>query len=118
MKIRLAETYLILAEAQLKQNRPGEAAASINVVRARANATPVVAADVDMDYILDERARELFGEYPRRFTLVRTGKLLERVRSLNPVSKETIQEYHMKWPIPQTAIDANSGAELTQNEGY
>ncbi len=118
VKIRLAETYLILAEAQLKQNRPGEAAASINVVRARANATPVVAADVDMDYILDERARELFGEYPRRFTLVRTGKLLERVRSLNPVSKETIQEYHMKWPIPQTAIDANSGAELTQNEGY
>uniref|UniRef100_UPI0032166BD9 RagB/SusD family nutrient uptake outer membrane protein n=1 Tax=uncultured Draconibacterium sp. TaxID=1573823 RepID=UPI0032166BD9 len=118
VKIRLAETYLLLAEAQLKQNRPGDAAISINEVRARANATPVAEADVDMDYILDERARELFGEYPRRFTLIRTGKLLERVRSLNPVSKTTIRDYHVLWPIPQTAIDANSGAILEQNDGY
>lgn len=118
VKIRLGETYLLLAEAQLKQNKKTEAAASINVIRTRANATPVDAADVDMDYILDERARELFGEYPRRFTLIRTGKLLERVRSLNPVSKSTIRDYHVRWPIPQTAIDANSGAELKQNDGY
>lgn len=118
VKIRLAETYLILAEAQLKQNKKTEAAASINVVRARANATPVDAAEVDMDYILDERARELFGEYPRRFTLIRTGKLLERVRAMNPISKSTIRDYHVLWPIPQEAIDANSGAVLDQNEGY
>ncbi len=118
IKIRLAETYLILAEAQLKQNKIEEAAASINEVRKRANATPVLSSAVDMDYILDERARELFGEYPRRFTLIRTGKLLERVRSLNPVSKSTIRDYHILWPIPQEAIDANSGAELEQNPGY
>ncbi len=79
---------------------------------------PVLSSAVDMDYILDERARELFGEYPRRFTLIRTGKLLERVRSLNPVSKSTIRDYHILWPVPQEAIDANSGAELVQNPGY
>ena len=95
-----------------------EAAASINVVRARANATPVDPADVDMDYILDERARELLGEKHRRFTLVRTGMLLERVRRLNPKSKDGIRDYHVRWPIPQTAIDANSGAVLEQNPGY
>lgn len=118
VKIRLAETYLLLAEAQLKQDNPGGAAISINKLRDRAGATPVNASDVDMDYILDERARELFGEYPRRFTLVRTNKLLERVRAMNPKSQGTIRDYHVLWPIPQTAIDANSGAELTQNTGY
>ena len=117
-KIRLAETYLLLAEAQMLQNKNTEAAASINVVRARANASPVAPEDVDMDYILDERARELLGEYHRRFTLVRTGTLLDRVRRLNPKSKDGIRDYHVHWPIPQTAIDANSGAELKQNPGY
>jgi hypothetical protein len=117
-KIRLAETYLLLAEAQMLQNKKTEAAASINVVRARANAGPVAPNDVTMDYILDERARELIGETHRRFELVRTGKLLERVRRLNPVSKVGIRDYHVRWPIPQTAIDANSGAELKQNPGY
>ncbi len=117
-KIRLAETYLLLAEAQMLQQKTTEAAASINVVRARSNATPVDPADVDMDYILDERARELLGEKHRRFTLVRTGTLLERVRRLNVKSQDGIRDYHVHWPIPQTAIDANSGAVLEQNSGY
>jgi len=117
-KIRLAETYLLLAEAQMLQNKNTEAATSINVVRARSNASPVDPADVDMDYILDERAKELLGEYHRRFTLVRTGTLLDRVRRLNPKSKDGIRDYHVRWPIPQTAIDANSGAVLEQNPGY
>ena len=118
VKIRLAETYLLLAEAQLKLDRKGDAAASLNVVRSRAGASTVDVAQVDLDYILDERARELFGEYPRRFTLLRTDKLLDRVRRMNPRSKETIKDYHVLWPIPQTAIDANSGAVLNQNTGY
>ncbi len=117
-KIRLAETYLLLAEAQMLQGKTTEAAASINVVRARSNATPVDPGDVDMDYILDERARELLGEKHRRFTLVRTGTLLERVRRLNVKSQDGIRDYHVHWPIPQTAIDANSGAVLEQNPGY
>ncbi|MGV8096727.1 MAG: RagB/SusD family nutrient uptake outer membrane protein [Mangrovibacterium sp.] len=117
-KFRLAETWLLLAEAQMKQNKLPEAAASINVVRTRANATPVTAADVDMDFILDERARELFAEEDRRFTLCRTGTLLERVRRLNPISGQTIQDFNVLWPIPQTAIDANTGVVLEQNPGY
>lgn len=117
-KMRLSETYLLLAEAQLLQGKKAEAATSINVVRARANATPVAAADVSIDYILDERARELIGETHRRFELVRTGKLVERVRRLNPKSKDVIRDHHVRWPIPQVAIDANSDAELTQNPGY
>ncbi len=118
VKMRLAETYLLLAEAQLLQGKKTEAAVSINIVRARADASPVAPGDVDMDYILDERARELLGEIPRRFTLVRTGTLLDRVRRLNPKSKDGIRDYQVHWPIPQAAIDANSGAVLTQNTGY
>ncbi|MEI6865736.1 RagB/SusD family nutrient uptake outer membrane protein [Flavicella sp.] len=118
IKIRLAETYLLLAEAQLKQGKLTEAAASINIVRNRANATSVDPGDVDIDYLLDERARELLGEFPRRITLLRTGKLLERVRAMNPASGDLIADHNVLWPIPQSAIDANSGAVLEQNPGY
>jgi hypothetical protein len=116
--IRLAETYLLRAEAYLNKGDKGKAAADINVVRNRANATPVNAADVDIHYILDERARELVIEEPRRLTLARLGLLDERVKMYNPVSAPTIQDFHNLWPIPQTEIDANQGAELKQNTGY
>ena len=117
-KIRLAETYLLLAEAQMKQNKFIEAAASINAVRARANATPVAPQAVNMDLILDERARELMGEELRRLTLIRTGTLLDRVRRLNAVSSLTIQDFNVLWPIPQSEIDGNTNADLKQNPGY
>ncbi|MFA6947047.1 MAG: RagB/SusD family nutrient uptake outer membrane protein [Pedobacter sp.] len=117
---RLAETYLLRAEAYLRNNDPDNAALDINVVRARANATPVDPADVTIDYILDERARELVAEEPRRRTLIRMGKLVERVRAygFRPNGRTSIQDYHNWWPIPQTAIDANFGAVLKQNPGY
>ncbi len=120
MVFRLAETYLLRAEAYLKSGDPQSAADDINVVRARANATLVDAADVDLDYILDERARELMAEEPRRRTLVRTGKLVERVKLYNmrPETRNTIQDFHRWWPIPQSAIDANINAPLGQNTGY
>lgn len=117
-RMRLAETYLLLAEACLGLNDKQGAADAINTVRARANATPVAASQVDMDYLLDERARELLGEEVRRFTLVRTGKLLERTRALNPVSKNYIKDYNVLWPIPQEVIDANSGLKWNNNPGY
>ncbi len=117
-KIRLAETYLLLAEAQFKQGKLDDAATSINMVRIRANATPVLPAEVTLDYILDERARELFGEYPRKYTLTRTGTFVDRVKMHNAVTAEFVQEFNALWPIPQSAIDANQGAELVQNPGY
>lgn len=118
IKMRLSETYLLLAEAQWMQGKTTEAAANLNVVRERANATPVDADDVNLDYILDERARELIGEEDRRVTLVRTGTLIDRVKAHNPVSAPYIQNHNMLLPIPQSQIDLNKDAELAQNPGY
>lgn len=118
--MRLAETYLLRAEAYLRKDDQDNAAKDINVVRARANTASVAPGDVDLDYILDERARELMAEEPRVRTLIRMGKLVERVRKydIDQVSRETIQDYNEFWPIPQSAIDANTGAVLEQNPGY
>lgn len=116
--MRLAETYLLRAEAYFLNDQPDEAAVDLNVVRERANAPLITAADVSMDFILDERARELIVEENRRLTLSRTGTLVDRVKRFNPHSSATIQEYHVLYPIPQTTIDANIETELKQNPGY
>lgn len=118
IQMRLGETYLLLAEAQLAQGNTTDAAASINVIRNRAHATPVLPGQVTLDYILDERARELTAEELRRLTLVRTKKLVERVRKYNPKVAPTISDFNIHLPIPQGEIDVNKDAELTQNEGY
>jgi starch-binding outer membrane protein, SusD/RagB family len=116
--MRLGETYLLLAEAQFKQGKLPQAAASINVLRNRAQATPVQASDITIDFILDERARELIGEENRRMTLVRTGTLVDRVKKLNFKESSTIQDYNKLLPIPQSEIDLNKDAKLEQNPGY
>jgi hypothetical protein len=116
--MRLAETYLLRAEAYLLKGDKNNAAADINVVRTRANAKPVEANQVNINYLLDERARELVVEEPRRLTLARMGLLDDRVKMYNPVSAASVKEFHNLLPIPQTEIDANLGAELKQNPGY
>lgn len=117
--IRLAETYLIRAEAYLKNDNKGEAAADINVVRARANAKPVEAADVNIDYLLDERARELYAEEFRTLTLCRMGLLYDRVKRFGyEASAKTVRERNNLGPIPQSVIDANSQAEFPNNPGF
>ncbi len=117
--LRLAETYLVLAEAQHMQGKNDEAAASINAVRTRVGATPITAADVSIDFILDEKARELYGEqYCRKVDLFRTGKYVERVQLYNPEAGPNVKEKHTLLPIPQSEIDLNSGAELKQNTGW
>lgn len=120
MVYRLSETYLLRAEAYLRKGDVQEAADDINVVRERVNAKQVMAEDVNLDYILDERARELIAEEPRRRTLIRMGKLVERTRKYNmrEDTRNTIQDYNEFWPLPQTAIDANFSAKLEQNPGY
>ncbi|NJM94316.1 MAG: RagB/SusD family nutrient uptake outer membrane protein [Cytophagales bacterium] len=109
---------MLRAEAYLGKGDPSNAAADINVVRTRANATPVAAGDVDIDFILDERARELSLEETRRITLHRTGKLVERVRLYNDHNADEIQDFHALWPIPNAEIIANIDGNLTQNPGY
>ena len=69
--IRIAETYLLRAEARLAQGNKSGAAEDINVLRKRAGAKACSANDIDIDYILDERVRELFGEEQRWVTLSR-----------------------------------------------
>lgn len=127
MIMRLGETYLLRAEARFKQNNFDGAASDINELRDRANAPSVSAGDITLDFILDERARELLGEENRRMTLVRTGKLVERAKSLNGTgviangnieTTNGIQDYNTLLPIPQSEIDLNKDAVLEQNPGY
>lgn len=116
--MRLAETYLLRAEAYFRKGEPENAAKDINVIRNRAHAIEIGEGDVSIDFILDERARELVIEEPRRRTLSRMGVLYERVKKYNYSSAGTIQPYHEFWPIPQSAIDSNTGLKLEQNPGY
>lgn len=116
--MRLGETYLLLAEAQLQQGNTTGAAASINVLRTRAKAAQVSASDITLDFVLDERARELIGEESRRLTLLRTGTLVSRATRLNGASITGLTEQKALLPIPQNEIDLNSGAKLVQNPGY
>jgi len=121
--MRLAETYLLRAEAYIMKGDKTNAAIDINTIRARANATLVDAADVDIDYLLDERARELSYEEFRMITLMRMGKLTERMKIHNPMyngkhGTNEIEEYHNLWPIPAAEIEKNSEAVLVQNPGY
>ncbi|GAF05014.1 SusD family protein [Saccharicrinis fermentans DSM 9555 = JCM 21142] len=118
---RLAETYLLRAEAYLGLTKTDQAAADINVVRSRANANPVAPQDVDIDYILDERMRELGVEEKRRLTLMRLGKLYDRIQKCNPYYRDMVDgmtETYNLWPIPASEIEANIGAVLEQNPGY
>jgi hypothetical protein len=125
--MRLAEMYLIAAEAEFQLGHSPAAADLINVLRTRAaikipvdhtSDMQVDASDVTLDFILDERARELAGEHIRWFDLKRTGKLLDRVHQYNPdITK--IQPFHVVRPIP--LLEAQSllnWAEFGQNEGY
>ncbi len=120
---RLSETYLLRAEAYMKKGGDDnlqKAAGDINELRSRAKAKLISKEDVTMDYILDERARELMIEEPRRKTLARTGTLYERVKKYAVLeeTRNTVQPYHQWFPIPQQAIDANTGCPLGQNYGY
>ncbi|WP_245896438.1 RagB/SusD family nutrient uptake outer membrane protein [Flavobacterium sediminis] len=118
---RLGETYLIAAEAYLNTN-PALGLQKLNDVRARAGLTTPLAS-YDIDTILDERARELFGEYHRWFDLKRTGKLVERAAAYNYLIETSYfnganGELKILRPIPQSAIDLNQNNDFPQNPAY
>ncbi|MES2648973.1 MAG: RagB/SusD family nutrient uptake outer membrane protein [Bacteroidota bacterium] len=115
---RLAETYLIRAEAYLGLGKTTEAAADINAVRARSNAAVVAPADVNLDYILDERLREFGVEEKRMITLMRLGKWVDRVKRFNPFYGTQMLDYYNLWPIPADEIERNRSSKLEQNPGY
>ena len=106
---RLSEMYLIKAEAQLAQNRQGEALATINQLRAaRAieGKDNSLSGSVTINTILDERAIELCGEQQRWFDLKRTHTLLDRVKTYNGQGAGNIQAIHYYRPIPEAEIEA------------
>jgi starch-binding outer membrane protein, SusD/RagB family len=133
---RFAELYLIAAEAAIKGGATNQAAADmINVLRTRAalknNQTPaeyaaaviaqqVTAGQMDIDFILDERSREMFAEDCRWWDLARTKKLVERVNAFNTEQVAPgVQAYNMLRPIPQSQIDrVTEGPKYPQNPGY
>jgi starch-binding outer membrane protein, SusD/RagB family len=116
--LRLAETYLLLAEAQFKLGKTPEAAATLNAVRARSGASAITAAQVTLAFILDERSRELVTEEERRYTLLRTGTWLARVKQYNTLAAPVVAARDTLLPIPQSAIDANINRPLPQNPGF
>ena len=151
VRMRLGETYLIAAEAAGRNGDYDTAAELINVVRARAawkdgeekypqywleeggeqgdlsstyeeiKVTPAELQNNFVDFMLDERGRELLGEYVRWEDLVRCEKLVEYVRKWNPDAAGNIQEYHKLRPIPQKHIDRlnpRGSDEEEQNPGY
>jgi hypothetical protein len=131
---RLGETYLTAAEAYFKMGQLQTAADRINAVRERA-AMPgheadmkITAADVNIDFILDERARELAGEGFRWFALKRTGKLMEYCKKYNPQIQALYNgggnpflgaggNYKILRPIPLSAISLDAG-DYPQNPAY
>ncbi len=120
--LRLGEMYLVAAECAHFLGDNGAAAAYIDQLRERArkneSSLPVSAADIDIDYILDERALEFGGELLRWFDLKRTHKLVDRVRNYNPDARN-IESIHELRPIPQLELDKITNREsFVQNPGY
>ena len=120
---RLGETYLVAAEAYLKAGQPSIGLDRLNEVRRRAGVANVTVAQFNIDYILDERARELLGEYKRWFDLKRTGTLVARASAHNYKIKEANfvgvdGKLKILRPIPQTVLDLNQNKDFPQNPGY
>lgn len=133
--MRLGETYLIAAEAAFKANRPADAATMINVLKTRAAFRPtntaaqntaaaaalqITSANISLNFILEERTRELYGEMTRWLDLVRTRTLVERAKLFNALAAPNIKDFHTLRPIPsasQLDLLTNRG-QFPQNPGY
>lgn len=136
--LRVADSYLLYAEALYKQNKIEEAIKWINKIRNRANACSITETDLrreGLDLILDERARELYSEEERRETLIRVSQVngaderkvnnyfKRRVRQLNEIAGREARgmndyETPVLFPIPHEFIESNTGRALKQNPGY
>ena len=120
---RIADVYLMYAEAVLRGGAGGDVATAVgyvNQIRSRAGATAITASDLTLDFILAERGRALFWECHRRTDLIRFDKFTGSSKIWqwkggvkNGTSTES---YRNLMPIPATAIQANP--TLKQNPGY
>lgn len=117
--MRMSEIYLLAAEADFYLTGGVDANKYINTVRNRAGAE-VYNGSVDIQFILDERARELAGESTRWFDLKRTGKLSsEYLNQTNPdVGQYFSNNTHTVRPIPQSLTDIIENGVDYQNPNY
>ncbi|MFB6457837.1 RagB/SusD family nutrient uptake outer membrane protein [Chitinophaga sp. Hz27] len=132
---KLSEVYLLAAEAALQDNHPADALTLINILKQRAAYRPGLSSsditnrynaikvnnvvDITLDFILDERTRELCGESMRWPDLAVRGKLVQRVKAFNP-DAGNVKDFHVLRPIPKGQLDAvadNNKAQY-QNPGY
>lgn len=102
---RLAETYLLRAEARLYQNRPGDAAQDVNAVRQRANAQKMYTT-VNIGDIMNERARELYMEEFRKCELTRVSYILAKTG----IADEWGNTYDINTWDKQEGTDLNGGS--------
>lgn len=118
---RLAETYLLAAEIYWRLGDNATAAARVNTIRNRAcighdHSMDVSAGDITANFLLDENARELIGEWQRWQTLKRFRLLLERL-ALNPQIQNKKSEFYFR-PVMQTELNLVDNPEEYQNPGY
>lgn len=117
---RLADIYLMYAEAVLRGGGGSSATALsyVNAVRARSHAAPISV--LNLDFILDERSRELSWEMTRRTDLIRFGKFTSSAYLWpwkgNAKEGVAVGEYRNLFPIPNNDMAVNPN--LTQNPGY
>ena len=117
--MRLAEIYLMRAEAKLRNGDTAGALADVNAVRtsrtARPDQTPAALTAIDLDVMYRERGFELYWEGFRRVDQIRFGHYEDTW-----TEKTDTDINHRLFPIPQSAVDAASGIEgfLEQNQGY
>lgn len=115
---RLGDVYLMWTEAKMKSG--GADATYVNLLRQRANAPNVTAGQINDQFILDERGRELYWEATRRTDLIRFGQFTGGSyvwpwKGQSPEGTATDPKYDL-YPIPVSDLAANPN--LTQNPGY
>lgn len=122
--IRLGEVYITLAEAYVRTGQKEKAASTITELRKRAiipgheNELKITADEMNMNFILEEGARELGGELNRWYMLKRSGMLVEWVKEKNP-DITLIEAHHIYRPLPQDALyEVSNLDEFIQNKGY
>jgi starch-binding outer membrane protein, SusD/RagB family len=117
--LRLAEQYLIRAEAKAQQNKLSEGLQDVNKIRNRAGLADTTATNKDelLDIILKERQLELFSEYGHRwFDIKRSGKVDAIMATVATQKGGTWSSYKKLFPIPQKELD--NDPNLVQNSGY
>ena len=123
---RLAEQYLIYAEAVLRGGTGGDlntALGYINSIRTRAyknTSGNIGSSDLTLDFIIDERGRELYWEGHRRTDLIRFNRFVESTYLWpwkgNVANGTGVDAHYKLFPIPSSEISANQN--LVQNPGY